>query len=240
MSNVAALGHNNPPSPFEESEKEITDLYDEAKQWLDGDPIKNEGMAEGVSKLLNLIRAAKKKADEARKEEKKPFDEGAKEVQGRYNPILKKADLAADTCKKALAPWLEQQEREKREAEEKARKEAEEKRKAAEDAIRASQVDDLEAREAAEAKLDEAKKAEAAASKASKDHAKSSGGVGRAVSLRTSWEPELVSGVEAARHYWQNNRAELEEWLLDMARKDIRAGVRSIPGFTITEIKKAV
>jgi len=240
MSNLAAIGHNNPPTPFDEAQTEITDLYDEAKGWLDGEPVASEGMAEGISKLLNMIRAAKKKADEARKVEKKPFDDGAKEVQERYNPLLKKADLAADACKKALAPWLEQQEAEKRAAEAEARRIAEEKRREAEEAIRASKVDDLEAREAAEEKLKDAKKAEATANRAAKDTAKASGGVGRAVSLRTEHEPELVSGVEAARHYWNTNRAEMEAFLLEMARKDVRAGKRSIPGFTITEVKKAV
>lgn len=240
MNALALAGHNNPPSPFEESQTAINDLYEEAAQWLDGEAIDNQALADGVSKLLNDIRAAKKAADTARKDEAKPFDEGKKEVQERYNPLLKKADLATDTCKKALVPWLEKQEAEKRAQEAEARRIADEKKAEADAAIQASSVDNLEARAEAEVLIQDAKKADAAANRAAKDSAKASGGSGRAVSLRTSYETVLTDGFEAARHYWQTDRPAMEAWLTERAKKDVHAGKREIPGFTINEIKKAV
>lgn len=247
MSNVATIGHNNPPTPFEEVEKEITDLYGEAKNFLDGEPISTQGMADAVSNLLNLIRAAEKKADALRKEEVQPFDEGKAAVQERYAPLIADTKtkkgmtvLAADACKKALTPWLEKIDAEKRAAAEAARKEAEEKERLAREAMRASKPDDLEAREAAEKLVEDAKKADRMANRAEKATTKAAGGIGKAVGLRTDYVPELTDGVAAARHYWTTKRAEMEAFLLDLAKKDVRAGKREIPGFTIKEEKKAV
>lgn len=235
MTALATVGHNGPPSPYEQSKQRVDDLYEEAKNWLDGESIDRQELADEISKLLAMIRDAKKEADSARKEEAKPFDDGKKEVQERYKPLLEMADRAADACKKALTPWLEKVEAEKRAQEAEAKRIAEETARAAQEAMRSTTLDDLEGREQAEKLAKEAKRATAAANRAGRDTAKAGG-----VALRRTYEPELVSGVEAARHYWQHNREAMEAFLLDLARKDVRSGVRSIPGFTITEKKGAV
>lgn len=238
---LAAIGHNNPPepTPFEKAEAEILGLFDEAKHWLDGQGVQNEKDAEGVSKLLDMIRKAKKAADDARVEEKRPHDEAAKEVQERYKPLLTRCDLAADAAKKALAPYLAKIEAEKRAKAEAARREAEEKARAAQEAIRAAQLTDLAAREKAEEMIQAAKKAEAAANRAEKDKAHAKGGA-RAVTLRKTWKPVLKDAREAARHYWQTRQPELEAFFLSLAEKDVRAGQQDIPGFEIIEEKVAV
>lgn len=236
------IGHNQPPepTPFELASQEVEKLYGEAKLWLDGEEVDRQEMADEISKLLNMIRAAKKTADTARKDEKKPFDDGAKEVQARYKPLLDKADLAADACKKALAPWLQKLQRESDELAERARQEAAEKARAAQEAIRNTQADNLAEREAAEALVKEAKDAETAANKASKATAKASGGVGRATSLRTTYTPVIIDPVLAASHYWKHAQKEIEELVLSLAKADVRAGVRNIPGIEIREEKIAV
>ena len=238
----ATAGHNNPPepTPFEAASEEITGLYGEAKNFLDGEKITNQGMADSIAQLLNLIRAARKTADAARKVEAKPFDDGKAEVQGRYNPLFNKADLATTACKQALAPWLEKLDAEKKAVTEKARLEAEEAKRVAQEAIRAADADNLAEREAAEALLEEAKAAEIASRRAAKDTAKASGGVGRAASLRTDYKPKLTDPVAAARHYWQVKRPEMEAFLTGLAEKDLRAGVGTIPGFDIVEERKVV
>lgn len=237
------VGDNNPPSPFDEIKQQIEDLHLEAKNWLDGTGVQTEDDAEGVSRLLDELRKAMKAADELRKEEVKPHDEAKKAVQERYAPLIADtksqrgiAVLAIDACKKALAPYLTRKEEERRAEAEKARKEAEEKANAAREAMQASSATDIEQREAAETMLQDAKRAEAAAKRVESSKTHATGG-GRAVGLRTSYAPELVDGTAAARHYWQNNRAEMEAALMDMARKDVRAGKREIPGFKINEIK---
>lgn len=242
------IGHNNPPveiepTPFEMSEVEIGDLYAEAKNWLDGEPVSSQAQADGLSKLMDDLRKAVKLANERRVIEKQPFDDGAAEVQSRYNPLIEdgktrkgKAILALDMAKKALAPWLQKLEDEKRAAAEAARKEAEEKARIAQEALRASQVDDLAKREAAEALVREAQAAEAAATKAENSKAHATGGT-RAIGLRSVWRAEMTDGRAAAGHYWRERRAEVDAFFQGLADADVRAGKREIPGFLIQETR---
>jgi hypothetical protein len=235
------MGHNNPPlTPYETALAEISSLFDEAQNWLDGEPVENQGTADKLSRLLNEVRAARKRADDARKAEAKPFDDAKKEIQDRYNPLLKQADLAIDACKKAMTPWLEKLEAEKRAAEIEARRIADEKRKEAEEAARSAAADDLVARQDAEAKIKAAKDAEAAANRAAKDKGRAHDGVGQATTLRTSWEPEIIDATAAARHYWTTNRTQIEDLLMTLAKRDVARGLIEIPGFKINEIRKAV
>lgn len=242
------IGHNHPPAeieptPFEMSEVEIGDLYAEAKNWLDGEPVSSQAQADGISKLMDDLRKAVKLANERRVIEKQPFDDGAAEVQARYNPLIEdgktrkgKAILALDMAKKALASWLQKQEDEKRAAAEAARKEAEEKARIAQEALRASQVDDLAKREAAEALVREAQAAESAATKAENSKAHATGGT-RAIGLRSVWRAEMTDGRAAAGHYWRERRAEVDAFFQGLADADVRAGKREIPGFLISETR---
>jgi hypothetical protein len=245
---IATIGHNQPPpTPYESVSAEISDLYGEASLWLDGAEVADQGTADGLAKLLILLREARDRADEARKAEAKPFDDAKAEIQARYNLLIGdtkavrgKVILAMEACKKALAPWLAKIEAEKREAADKARREAEEKQRAAQEAIRAAQSADLAAREEAEALVREAKKAESAAKAAEKDTAKADGGGKRAVSLRSVYTPVLLDATAAARHYWKTHRASMDAFLIQLAEQDVRNGTRSIPGFEIKEEKVAV
>lgn len=236
------IGDNNPPepTPYEKASAKIADLYDEAVHWLDGAEVECQDHADSLSTLLNLIRDARKQADEARKIEAKPFDDGKAEVQARYNPLLKKADLATDACKKAIAPWLARKEAEKAAAAAEARRIADEKARAAQEALRAAEASNLAEREAAEQLVKDAKKAESAANRAARDTAKAGVGIGRATSLRTTYKPVLTDAVVAARHFWATDRQEIEALLIRLAEQTVRNGTREIPGFTIEEIKTAV
>lgn len=237
MSALATIGHNNPPppTPYEQAEKEITDLYGEATLWLDGAVVDNQDLADGLGNLLNLIRAAEKKADTARKEEKQPHMDAAKAVDDKYRPLIEQAKRATDGCKAALAPWLAKVEAEKRAREEAARREAEEKARLAREALQSADVFNLAEREHAESLVKAAKKAEAKAKAAAKDGAKAGGAIGRVATLRTTYTPVLTDAREAIRHYWLANNAEIIELLRELAAKDVRAGKREIPGFRIEE-----
>lgn len=234
------IGHNSPPeiTPFEKASNVISGLYEEAEGWLDGEPIDNQGVADGVSELLNLLRDAKKRADDARKTEAKPFDDGKKEVQARYKPLLDKADRAADVCKKALVPWLQKLEEEKRAKEAAAREEAERLRKEAEEAIAMADPDNLAARADAESRINDAKEAEKVVARAAKDKANASGGVGRAVTLRTFYRGEITDATAVAKHYWLTNRAEVVAFFQTLVDADVRAN-RPVPGVTVRTEKKA-
>lgn len=241
---IPSIGHNMPPepTPFEKARDRIDELYDEAKLWLDGKPVDSPEVADGLANMLSLLRTAHNAADEARKAENEPFDKAKAEVQARYAPLIAdtkavkgKTVLAQEIIKKALAPWLAKVEAEKRAAAEAARREAEEKQRAAQEAMRATQAADLAAREEAERLLKEANKADKAAGRAERDTARTGGGMGRAVSLRTRYVPVLADPVLAARHYWQERRADMEALLMQLASEDVRAGKRDIPGFEIRE-----
>ncbi len=236
---TAVAGHNNPPepTPFETATESINDLYTEAKQWLDGEEVDRQEYADDIAKLLKKFRTARNGADTERKTENQPFDQGKAEVQARYNPILAKADRAMTACKTALTPWLDKIEEEKREAAREARRIADEEECKAQEAIQTADHTNLEQVEAAEILVKDAKRASATAGRAERDKATASGGEGRAVSLRSSFHPELIDGVAAARHYWEVNRSEIETFLLELATKDVRAGKPSIPGFKIIETK---
>lgn len=234
-------GHNNPPpemTPFEKATNVIDGLYTEAEGWLDGEPIDNQGMADGVSELLNLLRDAKKRADDARKAEAKPFDDGKKEVQARYKPLLDKADRAASVCKKALVPWLQKLEEGKRAREFAAREEADQLRREAEEAVAMASPDNLALKADAEDRIEAAKEAEKVAARAAKDKAGASGGIGRAVTLRTSYRGEITDATAVAKHYWLTNRAEVMAFFQTLVDADVRAK-RPVPGVTIHEEKRA-
>lgn len=237
---IAGMGHNQPPpSPFDAVRVNIEDLYTEAKNWLDGDPITTDAQAEAVALLLDMIRLAEKAADEARKEENKPFDEGKAAVQAKYAPLIADTKavrgmtvLAAEACKAALAPWRQEQERIRQDAAAEARRVADEAAQAAAAAARAAAADDLAAREVADAALRTAEQAQKVAAKA--DKAASTG-----TGLRSYWSPTLTDSVAAARFFWETDRPGMEAALMALAKVAVQNGKRTLPGFTITEERRA-
>lgn len=246
----ATIGHNNPPTPFEMSRDEIEGLLVEARNWCDGTGVDNQEQADEVSKLLSKIREAANRADDRRAEEKRPHDDAAAEVQGRYNPLIAgfktaikgqkgKATIAAEACKAALAPFLQRQEAEKRAAAEAARAEAEKAAREAALAFAVTRHSDLEGREHAEALLADAKTADRAAGAAERDRTAARGG-GRAVSLRTSYRAELTDANAFARWAWINAKPELIAHLTTMAERRVAAGQRDIPGVTVHSDQKVV
>jgi hypothetical protein len=228
---MTALLANAPADPAVLFAEEIDDLMLEARNYLDGEPIANEQQAEAVSSLLNRLRRVAKDADAARATEKKPHDEAGKAVQAKWKPIIDKAELAASTAKQALAPWLRQIEEQQRREAELARQEAERLARIAAES-HAQSIGNLEATEDAERLLKAAEGAQKFAAKAEKQKAHATGGE-RAVGLVDRYTPELIEPVEALKHYRTTQPEALKAWLLSQAEKDVRAGARSIPGFTI-------
>jgi hypothetical protein len=220
----ATLGHNNPPEPssFEGFDIHLTDLFEEAKHFLDGSGVNSDAEAEAVSKLLDLIRTTSKDADKARAAEKKPHDDAGKAVQAKWKPLLDRADMAVDTCKRVLAPWLAKKEAEARAAAEAARKEAE-----------------ARAAAAAEALVKDAKKANADANRAEKARPQAAGGA-RATTLRSYFTAELTDARSALAHYVATNPGAIKSALQALADTDVREGKRAIPGFIIHEEKRVV
>lgn len=229
-------------TPFDLISESASDLLTEAHNWADGSAVETQAQADEVSRLIEELRQIAKAADEARKEENRPFDEAKAKVQARYAPLFAdpktktpgKVFSAIEALKASLAPFLRKLDEEKREAERKAREEAEAKARAAQEAMRQAAANDLAAREEAEAKIAEAEAAAKAASAAAKDKAHATGG-SRAMGLRTVWRAYLIDAHAAAAHYWRTNPDAFNAVLQKLADEDVRSGKRQVPGFDIQE-----
>lgn len=235
--NVAMIGHNNPPSPFDEVSQEIEDLFYRAS---------NLGAVESVEKadaagaLANELHAAMKRADALRKEEVQPINDEKAKVQAKYAPLIAdteaqkgKAVLALAEVKNALAPWLRKLEDEKRAAADALRREAEEKQRVAREALQS--VQSLEDKARAEALYRDAQKTTAASGRAEKDTAKAGGGTGRAVSLRTKHVAEVEDLAAFARWAWEHCRPEMTAFLAGEAQRQVDLGRRDIPGVIVCD-----
>ena len=72
-----------------------------------------------------------------------------------------------------------------------------------------------------------------------KSKAHATGG-SRAIGLRTSYRAEVTDMTAFARWAWVNLRAEIEEAMIEIARKRFsRSGVSAPPGITIHEERTA-
>ena len=196
---------------------------------------------------MALLRQAATEADEARIAEKKPLDDQIAVIQARYAPLIAdtkavkgKTTIAIAACKKALQPWLDKKDAELREKARVAREEAEEKARAAQEAIRQADATNLAAREAAEVLIRDAQRAETTANVAARQTATAGGVFGRSIGLRSVWVAAMTDEVVACRHYWSEARTEIVKLVQGLADRDVRNGKRTIPGFTVTEERKAV
>ncbi len=237
---MTELGHNNPPSEYEMIAEAVNDLVDEAKGWADGEDVKNDAQANGVSDLINLLRKQKTAVTKWHKVEKEPHLIAGKAVDEKKNTVAKKIDLATETLKKCLAPYLEEKERQRIAEIERQRKEADEAERKAREAIEAARKEnDLEANEQRERAIDEAKKAQAQVNKKVKEKANAKSSFGRALTTREDFEVDLMS-VDDAFEYFKNN-PKVHDLLSGLALVEARQTKgKHIPGFIVTSKKVVV
>lgn len=234
-------GHNMPPSPFEELVEEIDSLYDEAKNWCDGEPVDSDAQEKAVADLMELIRDAEKRAEAMRKEEVKEFDEGKKAVQAKFAPLIadNKSDtgktvLALQTCKKAVEPYRQKKAELAAEQARIEREKALEAERIAQEALKAASASsDLEQREQAEALVQDAKQAEKAAKQA--DKAATSG-----LGLRKSYRAEITDFTKAAQHFWRLTPEPYEELTRQLAQQHANRQGGDIPGVKVHLVRSAI
>lgn len=226
-------------SPFDAITLKIEELYEEAKNWADGEAISSQEIADAVTTIYDALHDAGKEAEALRVEEVKPLDEAKAAIQAKFHPLIGdtkagkgKVVLGKAALNALLTDWRAEVKRQKDAAALKARLEAEEEARKAQEAIRASSGD-LEARERAEEQLALAKEAERYASKLEKK-----ADVGNR--LRTVWVPEIEDVAEAIRFYWKAKPERFAALVLEMAAEDFRAGRRSIPGIRAVEQARAL
>lgn len=241
---AAEIGHNNPPepTPFDGIEAHINDLLGEAKNWADGSGIENQAQADDVGRLIEDLRKAAQAADDLRKEEARPFDEGKAAVQAKYAPLIAdpktkspgKVWKAIDALKATLKPYLDRLRAEQEAEAKRKRDEAEEAARKAREAAAAAEASDLDALEHAEVLADVAEQAAKDAKQAAGAKAQSRGG-DRAIGLRTVWRAEMTDRKAALLHYLADRPETVVAWLQLQADADVRQGKRSIPGFNVVE-----
>lgn len=234
-----AMGGNNPPEPFDLVADEIDALFDESKNWADGEPIPSQAIADAVTKVYDALHEAGKKAEALRVEEVRPLDEAKAAIQAKYHPLIGdtkagkgKVVIGKAALNQVLSVWRQAEAERKAAIAARERAEAEELRQQAEELMRES-AGNLEARIDAEQMLNSAELATKDAKKAEKQ---ATTGLG----LRTVYQPVLTDLSAAIKHYWSARREAFEALVTDLAAADVRAGKRTIPGFTVNAIKKAI
>jgi hypothetical protein len=242
MTNLAVIGHNNPPepTPFDAVKARIDDLYNEATLWLDGEPVKTQGQANALNTLENMIREAANDAEALRKAEVAPLDELKTEIQTRFNVLIGdtktvtgKTVKAVAAVKAALKPYLIEIDNRQREEARKAKEEADAAIAEAQAALKQRDAINLGSIERAEQLLSDAEdlKKDAAKLAAAKPQAS---GDGRATGLRTTYRAVMTSYREAAAWAYTNKKPEFEIFLADLAAKEVRAGKHvSFQGFDV-------
>ena len=235
------IGHNGGPEldPFDTIKQEIEDLYGEAKNRADGEPIASQEQHDDIEKLYDLLHEAGKRADEARKEAVKPFDEAKAEIQDKYNKLIGntksvkgKVVLGKEALGAMLTPWRNRIAAEKEAAARAAREEADRIAREAQEAMQASRGD-LEAREKAEELVQAAKLADR---QARRDDKAATTGTG----LRTIWRCKIEDHSLALD--WAYNRApdQFHALVQSMAEGVVRGGMRAVPGFKVWDERVAV
>lgn len=239
------IGDNAPPepTPFEAVQIHIDGLMEEARPWLTGAEITTDEQAETIKRLKDDFKLAAQAADDARKLENVPFDQGKAAVQAKYAPLIAdtkamkgKTVVALEALNEALNPYLRRKEREQEEAARLAREAATEAARIATEAARAASGD-LEAKEAAEDLITAAARADADAKRAETAKAQVKGD-GRAQGLRSYWSATMTDRKAALLHYVQDWPPEIIAALQTLADADLRSGKRQIPGFTVSEERR--
>ena len=239
------LGHNDPP-PFDadvlaECQRKAADFNEAAKAWLDLGEISSADQAKKATDFVTGARVTWKQIEDARKAAKAPHDEAAKAVQDAFSPLLKNIKDMVEGIAKMQAAWIDKDNariaKEKREAAERARKEREEAEKRLAEAEKSN---DIAAKNEAEKSINDAKKAEKRAEKVDSVKVESASGGGRSMSLRTTYECEILNINHAFVAF--RDHPEVAALLIRLANAEVRSqnGEKTAPhGFTLKANKKA-
>lgn len=109
---IAKLGDNQMPdeASFEALSELIRELVKDAEKELKG-KVETQQQADHVANLADRLLDAQKKADIQRKAEKAPYEEGAKQVQIKWNPLIEMASVYRVLKSTLLTPFLTEQDR---------------------------------------------------------------------------------------------------------------------------------
>lgn len=211
---AAADRKNSNTAPDDDSfdglKDRIEDLARDAEALIKAGAAPDQSAADRASDLANRLGELHKKADTARAAEKKPHDEAAKAVQGKWLPIMSAAEVFKRLKSAVITPFLVAEDQKRRAIETAARKAAEEAAKAGEPIPEPP---------------------------AMRQSGPKAGAAGRrSVALRTV-KVVKISDRDATLAFFADNEM-ISDVLQTLAERAIRVGV-NVPGVTVTEEQRA-
>ncbi len=239
------IGHNVGPALDDESVaptephiaafKVIDDLFDEARNFADGEPIDSDELHDAISDLREQLHEAGKVAEALRVAAKKPLDDQIAKIQSLYNPYVQpkkgKVDMGKASLDALTTAWrVAKAAAARKEADRIAAIAAAEQAKAQE-ALRAS-AGNLTARVEAEEQVETSKAWAKAASRAEKA---ATTGLG----LRTVWRGDILDWDAVLDWAYARDQQRFRDLCQQMVDEAVRANVRTIPGVNVIEDKRA-
>lgn len=203
--------HNNPPDPIDEVIALHSDTIAEAENWLDGEPVADEGQLKAVDVLTKAVKAALKDANAAEKSAAAPLHDAWKAEKARWKPTLDDLARIRDGLVALAAPFKAKLAEEKRAAERAAWEAAEKARKDAEAMAAQANAADIEAQREAAAAAQAAIEAQQAASAASKDKV---GGMRKVAKFEVTDMRALINWIAV------NDKPAIAEFATEYARKN--------------------
>jgi len=202
-------GHNNPPDAIDEATAPYADAIVEAQNWLDGEPVENEGQMKVVDALTKQIKSAIKDAKAGQKSESAPHFDAHKAAIARWKPTIDDLTLLSNGLVACVSGYKQKLADEKAAEQRKAWDVANAARLEAERKASQAAASDIEAQREAQAASQAAVDAEKAAKAQSKDTVKG---------MRKVHKYEITDHREAlhfiAKNYRDDVTAFVEEWVL--------------------------
>ncbi|WP_424967304.1 hypothetical protein [Dinoroseobacter sp. S375] len=229
MNQIAPIGHNTPPDPIDEALAPYGDTISEAENWLDGEPVTDEGQMKAVDALIKTMRTANSDLGKAKKAATAPLHDAWKAEIARWKPTEDDIERIRKGLTALVAPLKQKLADEKEAARVAAQEEARRKEREAQAAIAAANVADIEEQREAAAKIQEAREAQKAASAANKDTVKG---------MRTVTKWEITDYSDMLRWLNKNDRPALEEFCNEYARRYHKDGT-PIAGVRVWTEKEA-
>ena len=214
--NTRAVIGDNAPDPLDEAIAPFGDTITEAENWLDGVPVANEAQMAEVDKLIAGMKAAKAAVDAAKEGEYRPHKVACDGVVAKYAATIKDVDRLVKGLVGLVDGFKRKLAAEKDEARRAAERTAWLATQAAKDAVAKADATNIEDQRAADAAIVEAEVAQAKANAAKADTVKG---------LRKTWFHEVTDLTALLRWVFVNDRAALEAFAEEYARKHREDGV---------------
>ena len=228
MTQVATLGHNNPPDPIDLALEPFDAVLIEAANWLDGTTVENEAQLGATDALLKELKNARKAVDAARDECTKPLHEAWKAEVARWKPTQDDLDRQVKCLIAAQSPYKAKLLAEKEAARLKAQQEADEKARLAREAHAAANAASIEEQRKADELMEAAEEAAKLAARAGKDTVKG---------MRTVQVYEIQSHKEALNWIARNDRDAVTLFIEEYVRRNYKT--RPIDGVKVGTKKEA-